>query len=334
METNIREAESAVKQREQAIRSREEALVRREEAIRRREDLVEQREEASIYTKLEAERLRSDLDTELQVAKEKSKTLSNQAKDQAARYRVFEECVQEADRLKFLTAEHARKLTGAAAAAGPLDLPSAATEKPKASLRFTLKRGFEEIDGPSYEDNPRHSPQPPKRTKTRSSASSTTLGQTFLTTKAGWQLQGQPSLMQMYRGRSHQEVKPEADEIAKKLIARMRLPIDWNEQDMRLLETRICTYQDSRDYQRHPLLMLDWCANQPFATCWYQKSFRRKAIIPHCGDTGNMCTLCREFNSDLCFEVVFVEGQKGKEYDPNSDQKRWAVNKRYDRYAE
>lgn len=283
-------------------------------------------EEASIYTKLEAERLRSDLDTELQVAKEKSKTLSNQAKDQAARYRVFEECVQEADRIKVLMAEHSRKLTGAAAAAaaGPSDLPSAATEQPEASLRFTMKRGFEEILGPSYEDTPRRSPQPPKRTRTRSSASSTTLGQIFLTTKAGWQSQGQ----------SHQEVKPEADEIAKKLIARMTLPIDWNEQDMRLLENRICTYQDSTDYQRHPLLMLDWCANQPFATCWFQKTFRRKAIIPHCRDTGNFCTMCQEFNSDLCFEVVFVEGQKGKEYDPNSDQKRWAINKRYDLYAE
>ena len=295
--------------------------------------MVEQREEASIYRELEAERLRSDLDIELRVAREKNRFLSNKAEDQAARYRAFEECVQEADRLKMLMAEHSRKLTGAAASAeaGPSDLPSAATEQPKTSLRFTLKRGFEDIPGPSYEGTPNGSPQRPKRTRTRSSASSTR-GQTFFTTKAGWRLQGQPSLMRMYQGRSRPKVKPEADEIAKKLIARMILPIDWNEKDMRLLENRISSLQDLKDFQRHPLLALDWCANQSLATCWYQRSFRRGAIIGR--DTDEFCTNCQEYNNDLCFEVKYVDGQKDEEFDPNGNQKRWVIHKRYNRYAE
>ncbi len=277
METNIREAESTVKQREQAVRSREEALVQREEAIRRREDLVEQREEASIYTKLEAERLRSDFDTELQVAKEKRKTLSNQAKDQAARYRVFEECVQEADRIKVLMAEHSRKLTGA----------SAATEQPEASLRSTMKRGFEEILGPSHEETPRRSPQPPKWTRITSSTSSSRSGrQPSNTTR----LQSSPehsspqrsspehssleppsSPKQSSKKQPLGNAEPETIDLAKAIIARMQLPKDWTDDDMNMMEARIISVMHATDEIRNPLNALDWCANHKANTCWYQE---------------------------------------------------------------
>jgi len=342
MENGIREGESTVKQREQAIRSREEALVRREEAIRRREDVVEQREEASIYTKLEAERLRSDLDTELQVAKEKSKTLSNQAKDQAARYRVFEECVQEADRLKFLTAEHARKLTGAAAAAGPPDLPSAATEQPEASLRSTMKRGFEEILGPSHEETPRRSPQPPKWTRITSSTSSSRSGrQPSNTTR----LQSSPehsspqrsspehssleppsSPKQSSKKQPLGNAEPETTDLAKAIIARMQLPKDWTDDDMNMMEARIISVMHATDEIRNPLNALDWCANHKANTCWYQRTLRRGCIIE--SDTGTLCTWCQKTKRSLCINVKFIDGQQGKDFDADDSCKRWAVRKR------
>jgi len=345
MENNIRDAESAVKHREQAIRSREEALVQREEAIRRREDVVEQREEASIYRELEAERLRSDLDTELQVIKEKSKALSNQAEDQAARYRAVKECVQEADRIKVLMAEHSRKLTGAAAAAGPSGLPSAATEQTEATLRFTLKRGFEEILSPSHEETPRRCPQSPKRTKTKSSTPPRSGRQTSATT--GLQSPPEPSSpepsspkhsspehslpepsspKQSCEEQPNGKAMPKTLDLAKTLIARMQLPKDWTNDDMTMMEARILAEQHTTDKTRNPLLALDWCANHQGNTCWYQRILRRKYIIEN--DTGKLCFNCRKTQRSLCINVSFMDGQQKKSFDPSDSSKRWAIHKR------
>lgn len=334
MENNIREAETIVKQREQAVRSREEALVHREEAIRQREDLVEQREEASIYKELEAERLRSDLDSELQVAKEKIEILSNHAEDQATRYRAFEKCVQEADRLKVLTTEHARKLTVAAAATGPSDLPSAATKQPEESLRFTLKRRYEQLLGPSYEETPKRSPRPPKWTRMSSTTSSS---RSDRQTSSTIRLQPSPehsspqpssSTKRSCKKQPVGKAAPEALDLTNAIIARMQLPEDWTEDDMSIMEARIRSvlHTTATDELRNPLNALEWCANHRANTCWYQKTSQRGSIVE--SDTGELCTGCQKTNKSLCINVTFIDGQQGTDFDLNDSCKRWAVEKR------
>lgn len=109
----------------------------------------------------------------------------------------------------------------------------------------------------------------------------------------------------------------------------MQLPSDWTKQDDRAIEQRLVEL-DSRPLKSDEMSaaqVLEWCSKKPTATCWYQKTHRRKAVVKK--DQDGVCDNCREHPGGLCIDVNWIEGQADVVFDPESNEARWIVTKRH-----